>query len=467
MLCVVIDLAAHNERTHLVRPGETYTSIAKKYGVTLDELRKCNSLISECHTGALLVIPETAISHQEVSKSINTKSPKSKSVSRSVAKNFKTAENPYVLMQQGLIEIKDCDYASAKKIFTSVLKIETIPEAFYYRGLCHYKKEHWKLASRDFYNAYYDSELDASLKDDAKSLYTVSKSRHEEKVERRREAWAEVGKILGETLLVAGAVAADVAMQASYGTMSTSYSSPSSYSSGFSGVASMSNSQFSSYIDSQLTGLLAMTISQAQQQEMAQFNQFRTYNKKSDGSDYTLDEYRALQGQAIMDLKEQGIDVIGEMREQQRQNKLHEEELRKKEKAERFERMGYDAPASTKSPASSSSSQRSSSDKASATSSKSASVSSSNYGNSDKQDPKQQYRNGMVSSEDYDEIKKVTLYRRNGNSSSVSRSNVPLCKKGAYHYIKIGDKYYSVNYSNWQSYDRQILYGTTILYFNM
>lgn len=45
-------------------------------------------------------------------------------------------------------------------------------------------------------------------------------------------------------------------------------------------------------------------------------------------------------------------------------------------------------------------------------------------------------------------------------------SNVELCRKGAYYYIKIGSTYYPRGASNWSKYRNAIAYGHHQLYYN-
>ena len=65
---------------------------------------------------------------------------------------------------------------------------------------------------------------------------------------------------------------------------------------------------------------------------MEEYQQFCRYNKKPDGSNYTLDEFRAFQGQAIQLAKENGYDIIAEQRRQLEEDKKWREEQRQKDK---------------------------------------------------------------------------------------------------------------------------------------
>ena len=448
-------------QVHLVRPGDTFESIARKYDVNVAALKAANPLMESCHVGAKLQIPASS-----QIKSVNTQTVETK---MGVSKN-KPVADPYQLMVNGLTYIKQNKYSKAKKQFSKALKIKDIPEAYYYRGLCNYKKSKWKQAYKDFRVASKSSSIDPKMRSDASDLYSYAYAKHEERVEQRKEAWAEVGKALGSALLVAGTVAVGVMSQAatsnnSYSSSHSDYGSSRSFYSGSSSgstysprISSMSTSQFNNYIESEMIGLMALSVAQVQQQEMNEYQQFSRYNKKSDGSNYSLNEYKAMQGQALLDLKEQGVDIVADMQEQNRQNRMAQDEQNKKEKAERFERMGYNAPESKSSTTTTSTSKNTSS---STTSVKKEDVEKAEH------DSRQQFKNAPVSSDDYKEVKKVTLYDRNGDTAIARMKNVELSRKGADYFIKLDNKYYLVTYSNWGKFNRSIIYGSISLYFNL
>ena len=314
-ICIVMTANAQTI-LHDVRPGDTFESIAAKYNVGLDALRQANPYIQKCFVGAQLQIPsgmaesvasvQTASSVQTVT-SIQTESPKTDNVVAS-AKPVKTVEetiDPYVLMYEGVSLIQSGYYSKAKKVFAKVLKLEDMPEAYYYRGLCNYRMQRWKPAYNDFYVAKTSSGIDAKMKADASDLYQFTYSKHHEKVEKRKEAWATVGEIVGTTLLAVGAVALGVATEAMYGGSSydTTYSSASSFYSTPSntygaempsGISSMSTTQFSNYIDSQLIDLMQMTIAQVEQQNMAEYLQMT-----NGGQTMSYDQWISIKAQAM------------------------------------------------------------------------------------------------------------------------------------------------------------------------
>lgn len=62
LFCAIISFStvfAQTEKTHLVKRGETFASIAKKYGLTESELRSANPYAKACYTGMKLNIKKT------------------------------------------------------------------------------------------------------------------------------------------------------------------------------------------------------------------------------------------------------------------------------------------------------------------------------------------------------------------------------------------------------------------------
>ena len=462
--CIFISVQTYAQtQIHAVRPGDTFESIAAKYGVDVKALKDANPMLESCHVGAQLQVPFTK--------------KKTTTVAAAPAKTTVPAD-PYQLMVDGLSLLKQKKYSKAKKQFTQALKIKKIPEAYYYRGLCYYKKSNWKHAYWDFRTVTTTPDIDAKLRSDASDLREYTYAKYQEQLQNRKEAWAEVGKAIGAGLLVAGTIAVGVISQTassndSYSSSNSGYGSSRSFYSGSSGsrpvyssgISSMSSSQFNNYIESEMMGIMAMTIAQVQQQEVNEYQQFSRYNKKADGSDYTMGEFQAMKGQALLNLKEEGVDIVADMQEQSRQDRIARDEQAKKEKAERFERMGLNAPESTKT-----TSKTSTSTKTTTTASTKSSTSSSKVSESkteEKLDSKQQFHREPVSSDDYKEVKKVTLFDRDGDTAKVRMQNIELCTKGGHHYIKIGNTYYTVNYSNWGRFNRSIAYGSRSLYFNL
>lgn len=71
LLFVTMALNAQNVSQHIVKRGETFASIAKKYGISEQQLKKANSKHATCYTGMKLSIPqisETSNASKQISK---------------------------------------------------------------------------------------------------------------------------------------------------------------------------------------------------------------------------------------------------------------------------------------------------------------------------------------------------------------------------------------------------------------
>ena len=205
-------------------------------------------------------------------------------------------------------------------------------------------------------------------------------------------------------------------------------------------------------------------VQQVNQQEYMDYLEFARYNKKADGSNYSMQEYQAFVGQALINAKENGVDLVAEQRELNRIARNEFRESIERDRVDRLNRMGVNV-----SERDISFGQNVSDD-----------ISGNNVNNavnvnkkveeidSDDMDmdSKEQNKKDPVSSEDYHKVKDVTLYYRDGNSAKVMMNNVELSKRGAYYFIKIGSTYYPRRASNWNKFRNAIAYGHHQLYYN-
>lgn len=225
-------------------------------------------------------------------------------------------------------------------------------------------------------------------------------------------------------------------------------------------------------------------VAQVAAQERAEYESFTRYNKKPDGSDYTMLEWRALQGEAILKMKEEGYDFIAERQKMIEENRAFEEELSKDEMKKRLEAykimnskdLGVSANSSVSATASGGGNYK---PVASKTNAKPVSASVRNESEQIKRndrktdaqdkdlDSKQQFKTGKVSSDDYQFVRHITLYIRTNNLNKIMFNQKDLCKKGAYYFVKIDKTYFRVNPNGGWGFNRSISYGHDRLYFNM
>lgn len=372
-------------------------------------------------------------------------------------------DDVYTLLSQG-----DYKLSMAKSAF--LLESEPTAELYYLRGISWYYLGEHKKALKDLNESLYrlNAEINPGLKDEVLECISAVEQSIAIQKEKRNQMWSQIAG----TVLQASADAYSMYQQnelAKY-----RQSNGMSHSGVIIDPNKLSNENLNRLIDPNFA------IQQVLTKEMQEYQQFCRYNKKPDGSDYTLLEYRIMQGEAIQRAKENGYDILAEQRKQMDEDRKWRDEQRQKDKESWFAR--YVRKDYSYSRSSSTSSSRSSS-----TSSESLSTSVRNSSSSDytkreisnrkehktikdrdepKLDSKEQYKTEPVSSEDYRKIKTIDIYYRSGDHAHKMIDNAELCKKGAYLYVKIGNRYYLRNSSNWSRFRNAILYGTTVLYFN-
>lgn len=190
-------LNAQNYTTHKVKPGESFASIAEKYGISEKDLRSDNELISVCYVGANLTIRHKILEEKKCNCDDNKPDANHSHEWSSVAKDAIS------LYESGY-------YLKARNLFTKILKDNSVPVLYYYRGLCGYNMGNWKDAVDDLSQSLARPGLDSLEMVSANALLSDARQKREQQVQNRREAWAAVGT----AVLVAGAVAADMYVRA-------------------------------------------------------------------------------------------------------------------------------------------------------------------------------------------------------------------------------------------------------------
>ncbi|MDE7472293.1 MAG: hypothetical protein K2M68_01785 [Muribaculaceae bacterium] len=239
------------------------------------------------------------------------------------------------------------------------------------------------------------------------------------------------------------------------------------------------------YFQSEQQKLLQLSMNQVQWAEMQEYNQAREAYQRM-GRDLTLNEYRALKGQAIMEMKEQGYDIIAE------QNAINKEmhdfnrsQMNSgKENVARISQqneMKYGNSSSATIANSSSSTSATVTAKSSSSSSPTITSSRSNVGSSSNSssptlpttvssnnNAHEQYKSGNINanSKDYgDKIKNVSMAVKDGASYRNVSLHGELYKKGSQYFVKIHNSFFSVNNTG-GAYNSYIIYGSTAHYFN-
>lgn len=183
------------------------------------------------------------------------------------------------------------------------------------------------------------------------------------------------------------------------------------------------------------------------------YEQFRRYCKKADGSDYTFQEYK------MMLLAEEANYQNTHGQNQPESDSvisgIENENISETESMSESESNSY---------SSSYYSSNSSYSRSSTSNSRNSSSRDSNTSSNNNSRYKQQFKSGKVSDDDYSYVKKVTLYKRDGDKSRQFQT-ANLYKKGTTEYVKIGTTFFPRQFSNWSRYSNMIFYGSTTLYF--
>lgn len=472
-----------------IQRGEALDDIVKRYGITEDELKRLNPDITIFYTGLTINVPilttstTPSTSDSADTSTTNTTSSNKKSYNY-YASEIKSAD---YLLKRG-------DYKKAGKSYTEIIKrysyLSKCGDAYYGRALASYNRSKWKAAIKDFEAAINDKELNSSSRDHCKELLAKARRHREEQLERRGEMWASIIQTgINTAANVVAIHEAEKQQRASTRNGSSSYNSPASntsYStSNYNGGNIAQQMSQPGYFNNAYQELLSTSITQVQQQEMSEYNQARQ-GALAMGKDLTLDEWRCQKGAAIMALKEQGIDIIAEQQELNRENNREWRESLAQESDERLQRIkdqyatksGITTDSYSKSSSTSKSSGSSTSSYKGSSSSRNKDVSTPKNGTSYSQsglfdntnnNSHQQFKNGNknVNFSDYTYKHRVTLYRQDGSNFRVAIQNAELYEKGANEYIKIGDTFFPAQSpQKVTKYRKRIVYGGVGLYYD-
>ena len=117
------------EITHLVQPKETFYSVSKKYGVSVDAIKAVNPDLvnSDLKIGQLIVIPSTLASKENIaSLPIENPNLTSKETSKPVLKNEKKYVLPKVNVTYHVIEPKETKYSISRKYNMTIQELELL-----------------------------------------------------------------------------------------------------------------------------------------------------------------------------------------------------------------------------------------------------------------------------------------------------------------------------------------------------
>ena len=222
-------------------------------------------------------------------------------------------------------------------------------------------------------------------------------------------------------------------------------------------------------------------VAQVQAQELQDYQRVRESYQRM-GRDLTLDEFRLLKGQAIMDLKEQGYDVIAEQKKinDDMRNFNRSQMNSGKENVERIKEQNarkYGTSNNSNTTASTSNSSNSSKSASTISTSRFSSTNTTETLNNrtslknttiTKNDAHKQYKDGNLNTQKSsygDKIKNVRMAVKDGSSYRNVNLHGELYKKDGQYYVKIGGTFFKVEHTG-GSYNSFIIYGAKAHYFN-
>lgn len=201
-LCFLFLLGMAQTQTITTGRGETFEIIAKRYGMTLDELRQMNPNATDGIVGIELVVKK--VSSSQPATNINA--------SHSIKKAEESVENYAGLYGEAENLIGNAKYSKAIKKLNRLIKLSPKGDYFLQRGYCYYMENKYKSAIKDYEEALYSPTLSDRYKTDCKNMLNTVKRKRQDQLRRRSQVWGNIGAALAVTAAV-GATAYAVSEQ--------------------------------------------------------------------------------------------------------------------------------------------------------------------------------------------------------------------------------------------------------------
>lgn len=265
--------------SHIVQRGETIENLADKYRLTTDILKTVNLGMDTFYTGLEVFIPVDK-------KYLWLRSEEdSEKILEDIAGYFSEYQEASRIINSG-------DYKKADKLFESTIqnhrKYLPCEEAYFGKAMCDYNRKKWSSAIDGFSQVISIDECPEELKEQSRSL----KANAEDQREARNQRTANFFSGLFQAAAEVG-TAYMAASQANAG--QTGYNYP-SMPQGKS-LGSMSNAEFTNYVNTSLAQLANYSMMQVEQQwkqeEMQVKTGFATSYRQLHGKDPSAEEVQA------------------------------------------------------------------------------------------------------------------------------------------------------------------------------
>lgn len=265
--------------SHIVQRGETIENLADKYRLTTDILKTVNLGMDTFYTGLEVFIPVDK-------KYLWLRSEEdSEKILEDIAGYFSEYQEASRIFNSG-------DYKKADKQFESTIqnhgKYLPCEEAYFGKAMCDYNRKKWSSAIDGFSQVISIDECPEELKEQSRSL----KANAEDQREARNQRTANFFSGLFQAAAEVG-TAYMAASQANAGQTGYNYSSMPQGKS----LGSMSNAEFTNYVNTSLAQLANYSMMQVEQQwkqeEMQVKTGFATSYRQLHGKDPSAEEVQA------------------------------------------------------------------------------------------------------------------------------------------------------------------------------
>lgn len=186
LLAITIPVAGQ-QKTIIVGFGETFETIAVKYGITLSDLKTANPGKERCYAGMKLIVPQSQISPIGIS---------------GVSSDLVRQSDSLLILAKAVRS--SGQYKKAIKIYDKVINM-SVRRAYGYagRGECHYDLKNLKKAKSDLTSAINSGELASIEKSWCEDALEEVEKGLQAKREKRNRVWRNIGLAVAATAAVA------------------------------------------------------------------------------------------------------------------------------------------------------------------------------------------------------------------------------------------------------------------------
>ena len=264
---------------HIVQRGETIEILADKYRLTTDILKAVNLGMDPFYTGMEVLVP--------VDKKYMwlRSEDDSETILKDIAGYFSEYQEASRVFNTG-------DYKKADKLFESTIrnhgKYLPCEEAYFGRAMCDYNRNKWSSAIEGFAQVISIDECPKELREQSRSLKANAEERREARSQRTANFFSGLFQVAAEV-----GTAYMAASQANTGQGSYNYSSMPQGKS----LGSMSNAEFTNYVNTSLSQLANYSMMQVEQQwkqeEIQVKSGFASTYRQLHGKDPSVEEVQA------------------------------------------------------------------------------------------------------------------------------------------------------------------------------